>query len=228
MKPAGVFIVVWRQPDRSNPKEKRMDPCWEFGSFGSTRCHMTNLLNPKHAKAKLEGARLAFAQGGPQGFKLVMLTPEVMVDDSKEPCEVLWNPHGMPFRYTRAPLLVDNHGRSDFGFVRRLVRCGNCPSRVSQFSSNFRTKSGPLSTAQGKALTGVFDSMVKRASRHAFAETYLDALPYPPPVTESLRERGHTLQSLRAKAKTRPPSRQGTSNNGPRKGYVHKRRGACA
>lgn len=61
---------------------------WEFGSFGSTTYHMKNLLNPKHAKTRLEGARLAFAQGGPQGFKLVMLTPKVIVNDSKKPCEV--------------------------------------------------------------------------------------------------------------------------------------------
>ena len=123
METANVFIVVLRQPDQSDPEEKREDPFWEFGSFGSTTCHMKNLLNPKHAKSRLEGARLAFAQGGPQGFKLVMLTPKVMVNDSKKPSEVLWNPKRMPFRYSRAPLLVDEDGRSDFGFIRRLVSC---------------------------------------------------------------------------------------------------------
>jgi hypothetical protein len=228
METANVFIVVLRRPDQSDPKEKREDPFWEFGSFGSTTCHMKNLLNPKHAKSRLEGARLAFAQGGPEGFKLVMLTPKVIVNDSKEPCEVLWKPKRMPFRYSHAPLLVDEDGRSDFGFIRRLVRRGNCPSPMSQFSSNFRTKSEPLSSAEGKALIRAYDSKVKKASRQAFAETYLDALPYRPPLTESARERKRSLHRFRAWAKRRMPDQADASNDYPRKPCRRKRQRACA
>jgi len=224
METANVFIIVLRQPDQSDPTEKREDPFWEFGSFGSTTCHMKNLLNPKCAKTRLEGARLAFAQGGPQGFKLVMLTPKVIVDDSKEPCEVLWKPQRMPFRYLRAPLLVDEDGRSDFEFIRRLVRRGNCTSPVSQFSSNFRTKSEPLGSAQAKALIRAYDSKFKRASRHAFAETYLDALPYSPPLTESPRERKRTLQNLRAMAKRLIIGQPDSSYDHPRKRCLRKSR----
>jgi hypothetical protein len=236
MKPANVFIVVLRRPDRSDPNEKREDPFWEFGSFGSTTCHMKNLLNPKQAKTRLEGARLGFAQGGPESFRLVMLTPMVKVNDFKAPSEALWNPKRMPFRYARAPLLVDAEGRSDFGFIRRLVRRGNCLSPTGQFSSSFRTRSTPLKPADGNALIRIYDSKVKRASRQAFAETYLDALPWAPPVTESPRERRRSYRSFLAerdlmswpRAKTRKPGGVDASNEYPRQRCVRKRQRQCA
>ena len=74
---SGVIIVVLRQP-YNYPNEKRSDPFWEFGSFGSTKCHYTNLMNPKKAH-ELEKKRFAFAQGGHEGFKLVYLTPPLSI-----------------------------------------------------------------------------------------------------------------------------------------------------
>lgn len=41
-----VVFVMLRQPRRDNPGEMRTDPLWEFGSFGCTRCHSRNLMNP--------------------------------------------------------------------------------------------------------------------------------------------------------------------------------------
>ncbi|MBK9033452.1 MAG: hypothetical protein IPL61_19670 [Myxococcales bacterium] len=70
---ARVIIVVLRQP-RSD-EDARTDPFFEFGSFGLTGCHAANLLHDEAA----DGARLAFAQGGPLGFRLVTLTPPVEV-----------------------------------------------------------------------------------------------------------------------------------------------------
>ena len=63
---AGVIIVMLRRPRKNDP---RKDPFFEYGSFGLTGCHRTNLLANKAAA----GCRLAFAQGGPSGFRLVML-----------------------------------------------------------------------------------------------------------------------------------------------------------
>ena len=78
MNPSNIVIVMLRRPNKNDQGEMRSDPFWEFGSFGCTGCHRRNLLSPKRAK-ELEGLRLAFAQGGPEGMKLVHLTPPVSV-----------------------------------------------------------------------------------------------------------------------------------------------------
>lgn len=64
-----VIMVTLRRPNLSVPGEMRTDPLWEFGSFGLTGCHKRNLMNPRNVDI-LDGARLAFAQGGEDGFKL--------------------------------------------------------------------------------------------------------------------------------------------------------------
>lgn len=206
MKTPKVFIVVLRQPKLSCPKEKREDPFWEFGSFGSTSCHMKNLMNPEKAKARLEGARLAFAQGGHEGFKLVKLTPPIRIDDSKIPCEALWNPKKMPFRYADAPRLVDHNGRSDFQFLEPRVRTGGCVGPVAQFSSMFRTSATPLPSRQARALVRTYEKKIKKARGQMIARTYLEALPYPPPVEESRQQR---KESYIAELEVAEPREQG-------------------
>lgn len=42
-----VVLVHLHRPNKSDPNEQRADPFWEFGSFGCTRCHTRNLVNPK-------------------------------------------------------------------------------------------------------------------------------------------------------------------------------------
>jgi hypothetical protein len=79
-----VILVMLRQPRRSNPNEMRTDPLWEFGSFGCTRCHRKNLMNPKKL-AELNGVRLGFAQNGPLGIKLVHVTPPVTMPGISDP-----------------------------------------------------------------------------------------------------------------------------------------------
>ena len=189
MKTPRVFIVVLRRPKLSDPEEKREDPFWEFGSFGSTGCHMKNLLNPKKAKTRLEGARLAFAQGGHLGFKLVKLTPPIRIDDSKMPCEALWSPKHMPFRYADAPLLVDHNGRSDFHFLEPRVRKGGCAGPVAQFSSIFRAAVTALPPRQARALVKIYESKLRKARGHMFAKKYSDALSYAPPLEETRQQR---------------------------------------
>jgi hypothetical protein len=76
MEKPKVIIVVLRRPKKSNKKEMRSDPFYEFGSFGCTKCHRRNLLNPRKSH-ELIGVRLAFAQGGKDGFKLVHLTSSI-------------------------------------------------------------------------------------------------------------------------------------------------------
>lgn len=136
-----IFFVHLRRPGKG---DQRNDPFYEFGSFGCTECHSTNLLHPRHAK-ELNDVRLAFIQGGPDGSRLVFLTPpirEVQVwknrTSRKRFCEVRWTPAEMPFKYNEAPVLVCNDGGSDFPLIQRLARRTDCPTDESGLSSLFR------------------------------------------------------------------------------------------
>ena len=59
---AGVIIVLLRRPYRHQSDERRDDPFWEFGSFGCTGCHRTNLMNPRRSH-ELVGKHLAVCAG---------------------------------------------------------------------------------------------------------------------------------------------------------------------
>src|ERR1041384_295495 len=111
---SNLYLVLLRRPRRWDPKEKRSDPFWEFGSFGTTGCHKTNLLRPKTARI-VDGDQLAFAQGGSMGVRLVFVTPPVRRVLHRRFLEIRWEPCRMPLRYTTAPVLIQNpDGRSDF------------------------------------------------------------------------------------------------------------------
>src|SRR5262245_17851537 len=94
-----VILVMLRRPRLNDPKESRADPFWEFGSFGCTRCHHANLMNPKKL-GELNGVRLGFAQNGPLGVKLVYLTPPIRTLHHGAFGEAKWRPTEMPLSYT--------------------------------------------------------------------------------------------------------------------------------
>ena len=137
-----IILVVLRRPNLADAKEMRTDPLWEFGSFGCTRCHRRNLMNPRKAN-ELHRARLAFAQGGRNGFRLVYLTPpirEMVLHRTIHGTivEAKWPYEHMPLKYIHAPLLIRNDGNSDFPLLRTFVKRANCPSWESRFASKFR------------------------------------------------------------------------------------------
>jgi hypothetical protein len=206
MKTPKVFIVVLRRP-RRRKDEKREDPFWEFGSFGSTGCKRKSLLNPAKAKERLQGARLAFAQGGADGFRLVKVTPPLRIDDSKVPCEAKWKPRGELFRYTDAPLIAAKDGRTDFPSLRAAFRKRTCAGQMQQFSSNFRSSAEPLSVNQAKALIRIYGCKVRTARKEMFARSYLDALPYNPPVAESPTQRRHSYSDCLKHAEETAPKK---------------------
>ncbi len=88
-----VLVALLRQPHMERPTEMRSDPFWEFGSFGLTGCHKTNLMHPKKVH-ELKGARIAFVQGGDAGFKLVYLTPPVTPIPYSDRSEIRWETSG--------------------------------------------------------------------------------------------------------------------------------------
>jgi len=171
----------------------RTDPLWEYGSFGCTGCHSRNLMNPQKAH-ELEGKRLAFAQGGNLGFRLVFITPPIHIIHHIRFSEAKWHPIKMPFKYSEAPLLIRNNGESDFPLLRQYVEQANCPSWESKFSCKFRARRKMLEPRIVEELLGEYERSVAEKKSSSFARTYIDALPYPPPLID--RNRKQTYMGL--------------------------------
>jgi hypothetical protein len=181
-----VFVVLLRRP-KSEPDEMRTDPFWEYGSFGLTGCHEHNLMN-SNSYEKLRGARFAFAQGGHNGFKLVYLTPRLNPILHNRTVEVRWKPISMPFRYLTAPLLIDNNGNTDFQFIKNIISNVECKTSMGKFSSKFRSRATPLSSEQSNAIIHIY-SGIRKCKRLGLANSYIDTLPYPPPLVDKNRRR---------------------------------------
>ncbi len=194
-----VIIVHLRRPHLNNPSESRADPFWEFGSFGCTGCHRTNLMNPAKAD-QLQGARLAFAQGGPEGFRLVKLTPPVSVERHRDRVEVRWAPAKMPFKYQSAPLLVDNDGETDFIHIRQFVEGVNKTTWMGKFSSKFRSNRTPLPVEAAREVIAEYERLERSAARASIADTYEQALPFAPPSIDRTRKR--TYARFRSRIRT--------------------------
>lgn len=182
---AEMIFVMLRQPYLGDPAEQRNDPFWEFGSFGITRCHSKNLMLPRRAH-ELEGKRLAFAQGGPLGVRLVHVTPRIAIEHHADRCEARWEA-AMPLVYAEAPIIVDNNGNSAFPAILEELAGGKRGTLVSQFSSNFRSRRRAISTT----LAAQLDQGMQFARRSGAmpAKVYTDALPFPPPRVDDDRRR---------------------------------------
>ena len=155
----------------------RDDPFWEFGSFGITGCHARNLLHPKTA-CDLKGIRLAFAQGGKLGTRLVFLSPPVRKVVTYRDCsEAIWSPSKMPFRYERAPLLIDNEGDTKFPLLKSLLKGVERHKWVGRFGSKFRSSKQPLPDKVAHEMVRVYDRFRRSEGRSAVAKNYVDALP---------------------------------------------------
>lgn len=198
-----VIIVILRRPRKNDPKETRTDPFWEFGSFGCTGCHRRNLLNPRRI-GELEGARLAFVQGGHLGMRLVLLTPPIKTtrhehldkaaNTSQIRCETKWNRKAKPFRYERAPLVISNDQDSDFNFLLSEFQDGDRTTGEARFASAFRSRRRPLPDRIANALIRRWDWLISKAPADAIARRDTDTLPYAPNVVDSNRR--HTYKSV--------------------------------
>jgi len=197
MEETKVIIVVLRQPEKYRVDEMRSDPFWEFGSFGCTGCHGHNLLNPNKVHER-EGARLAFAQGGHLGFRLVYLTPPIGFVKHKTLCEAKWAPPEMPLGYTTAPLLINNDGKTAFPLLRDYIEGVNRTTWVSKFASKFRSRTRPLEDALASELLSAYDLVVESGGSDAIATSYVDALPYLPPKVDQDRMRTYKTKVSKA------------------------------
>lgn len=188
-----VIIVHLRRPKSKadDPEEKRSDPFWEFGSFGITTCHGWNLMHPRNAES-LNGARLAFAQGGKRGTRLVHLTPPVKVRKHCDRIEAVWSPPEMPFRYSNALILVSNTAKSHFPELESTMKAGGSPTLEGQFGCNFRGRATCIADLLANELVSIYTKKRKEAQDSEIACFYEEALPWPPPLVDRNRERTYT------------------------------------
>lgn len=186
---APVIVVMLRRP-RDN--DRRTDPLFEFGSFGLTGCHSSNLLADQGAA----GARLAFVQGGHAGFRLVMLTPTVDVRAFANRREAFWSPAEMPLRYEAAPLLINNAGETDVPGMHDELDRVQRSTWEARFASAFRSRKSPLSDPLAAGLTSAWTAAVLSVGSRASA--YWEALPRRPDIVDD--DRAATFRRLRRHA----------------------------
>jgi hypothetical protein len=189
---AKVIVVYLRTPNMQKKDESRDDPFWEFGSFGCTRCHKRNLMNPKRAN-ELDGAQLAFVQGGPAGIKLVHVTPQIKIRHHGHFCEAKWHPNDMPLTYDSAPTVVNKEGYSDIRLLRDEASGKNRRTWAGKFASAFRSRREPLPKAISDQVIATYKRFRARHSSKV-ARTYVEALPYPPPRVEQHRRELYELR----------------------------------
>jgi len=197
-----VILVHLRQPNRSNPREARTDPLYEYGSFGTTGCHSANLLRD----GRVDGARLGFVQPGPNAMRLVHLTPPVRVIDHGRRREARWSPARKPLRYDEGVLLIDNDGRTDVRRLRLMLDDVRRDTWVAQFSSRFRSRARPLPPMVADEVVAAWERRVTDGGPRARARHYWDALPFPPPSPD--RNREATRARLLAEARDSGPRRK--------------------
>jgi hypothetical protein len=182
-----LYIAILRRPGNKED-EKRSDPFWEFGSFGITGCHTHNLLNPKKA-VRLKDSRIAFVQGGPEGFKLLLITPPVNYNLVDEKCEIIWEPYNLPFKYNTAPTIVKNGSQSNFNYIVDLVKDCNRTTDEGKFASAFRSKTSPLDKKVADKLLRDFEKLYKKAKPEDIISNYTETLPWPPPLPDKNRKK---------------------------------------
>jgi len=143
------------------------------------------LMNPRKL-TELNGARLAFAQNGPHGIKLVHVTPPVRTLHHGSFGEAKWSPAEMPLSYASAPTLVNNLGFSDVPNLLDMITGVRRGSPVARFASKFRSRRLPLPASIGERMIAVYDCV--RSDGGSVAHSYVDALPWLPPRIDDDRE----------------------------------------
>lgn len=183
-----LFFVHLRRPVSAskNENERRDDPFYEFGSFGCTGCHKSNLLH-QHNAEKLVGARLAFVQGGSCGSRLVLLTPPITVMECQDRCVAIWVPIKKPFKYSHAPILASNDGRSDFLKIKKFALKARGTTIEGKLTSRLRTRAKELPLDLANHVIEIYERMRAAAKPSAFASKYYETLPYLPPCPDENR-----------------------------------------
>lgn len=181
-----LYFVFLRRPVKNS--DRRNDPFWEFGSFGKTGCHSTNLLNSQRSPLSI-GDQLAFLQGGASEIRVVGLSPPITFGGSTGRMEIKWNEKYRPIPYLYAPLLINNAGASKFSGAAAMLKdtnrstwCGAAGSRLrsrtsaidqplaNQIINYFRLPGLPEITAYYEAVTPNSERWSRIAKELGWAE----------------------------------------------------------
>ncbi|MBN9477177.1 MAG: hypothetical protein J0H72_24210 [Burkholderiales bacterium] len=136
-----LYFVYLRRPSRDS--DLRRDPFWEFGSFGQTGCHGTNLMHPTRSPLTT-GDRLVFLQGGKSEIRVVGLTPPIAVKRGQQPLNVTWDRGYRPLPYAMAPVFMDNSGDTDFPAAARILENTNRSTNCAKMASRLRSRNSPV------------------------------------------------------------------------------------
>jgi hypothetical protein len=170
-----VHIVMLRQPG-SHVGEARTDPFYEFGCFGLTGCHSTNIMSDK----KASGGRIAFAQGGRGEVRLVLLTPPTEFEAVGELNVARWKAV-KPLRFEHAPILISNDGTSHVPRLQEFVASVNRLTWASKFGSRFRARKEPLPPGIAEQIIPAWEGALASGGEAAIARIYFETMPHPPP-----------------------------------------------
>jgi hypothetical protein len=164
------YTVYLRQPGGLD--DRRCDPFWEFGSFGSTGCHSKNLMHPKRSPLSA-GDRLVFLQGAPGEVRAIAMTPPIRVGGSSMQLEALWDSQYRPLPFSKAPLFIDNAGRTDFPSLLPMLEGVRRGTPCGAVGSKFRSRCTPLHGALAAELAAWFECPRDEARK------YFEAICYP-------------------------------------------------
>ena len=162
-----IYTVYLRQP--AGLHDRRCDPFWEFGSFGSTGCHSSNLLHPRRSPLTA-GDRLVFLQGAPGEVRAIAMTPPIRIGGHSARLEALWDPAYRPLPYAQAALFINNAGQTDFPSLLAMLKGVRRDTPCSAVGSKFRSRCSPLDSALAAELTAWFNRS------HGQAAEYFDAI----------------------------------------------------
>jgi hypothetical protein len=154
--------------------------------------------------------RLAFVQGGVGGFRLVYVTTPIAVRSLGNICETVWSPAEMPLTYATAPVVVDNHGRSDVPLLAEMARGVRRSTAVGKFASAFRSRRLPVAGEIGKQVLFIYVQFRRNGAE--IATGYEEAMPYPPPRIERNRASRFKWVRSRRRAAARPGSKKGCAH----------------
>ncbi len=144
-----LFFVFLRRPRHLG--DRRNDPFWEFGSFGKTGCHKSNLLHPRLTPIR-KGDRLAFLQGGNREIRIVGVTPPVDLAIHGDRVELNWTRSYRPLPYSDAALLINNAGKTDFPVVLAMLQGTKRSTYCGAAGSKFRSSKSPVDSELSKGI----------------------------------------------------------------------------
>jgi hypothetical protein len=137
LKVPNVFCVALRRPH--NRTDKRPDPKYEKGSFGSTGCHSDNLLSDAGLRQSRiqKGDRLVFVQGN----RVVFVTPLIIQIDRTNGYNVaIWYSHWK--LKEKRPLKLKHSMKLDLDHARMI---NPNIEDLKKISSHLRKFSQPIS-----------------------------------------------------------------------------------